>query len=87
MGIFSNWGKNKTTDTDPQETAEAAEKAKAEINAERQAFLDRIRVDVPTRPVVDNSSGNPDSKPDAPDDPERNVDDELPRGDDDENIR
>lgn len=87
MGIFSNWGKNKSTDPDPQETAERAEKAKEQLNAERQAFLDRLRADVPEHSNVEKTTSNTDSKPDAPDEPERNVDDELRRDGDDDNIR
>lgn len=83
MSIFSNWGKGKNTDTDPQETADRAEQAKQEIKAGRQAFLDRIKVDTTDQPKVENTSGNADDKPDAPDDPERNVDDEIEHGDDD----
>lgn len=83
MSIFSNWGKNKSSDTDPQETADSAEQAKKDIEAERQAFRESLRVDTTDSPKVENISGTTDSKPEAPDDPERTVDDEIEHDDDD----
>jgi hypothetical protein len=82
MGIFSNWGKNKSSDTDPQETADSAEQAKKEIEAERQAFRESLRVDTTDKPKIENSSGTTEGKPEAPDDPERTVDDEIEHDDD-----
>ena len=83
MSIFSNWGKGKNTDIDPQETADRAEQAKQEIEAERQAFRDSLKVETTDQPKVESTSGGEDNKPDAPDDPERNVDGEIDHGDDD----
>ena len=82
MSIFSNWGKGKNTDTDPQETADRAEQAKQEIEAERQAFRDSLKVETTDQPKVESTSDSADNKPEAPDDPERNVDDEIEYGDD-----
>lgn len=82
MGIFSNWGKNKSSDTDPQETADSAEQAKKEIEAERQAFRESLRVDTTDKPKIENPSGTTEGKPEAPDDPERTVDDEIEHDDD-----
>ena len=83
MSIFSNWGKGKTTDTDPQDTADKVEQAKQEIEDERQAYLDSLKVDITEQSKVENTSEGANDTPDAPDEPERTVDNELKHEDDD----
>lgn len=81
MGIFSNWGKGKNSDTDPQETADRAEQAKQEIEAERQAFRDRLKVETTDKPKVESTTDGADNKPEAPEEPQQEI-----KHDEDEHV-
>lgn len=91
MSIFSNWGKNKGNDSDPEATKRQADEALEKIKQEKEAFLASLRVE-------EKDLQKPESKPDnlnsADDDEDRDERErERPENgkekedDDDERIR
>ena len=90
MSIFSNWGKGKNTDTDPQETSDRAEQAKQEIK-EKPTFRESIIVESTSgpenvaKPKVDNPPNNGSDSPDTRKEGNE-IGNGIPKEDDDAHV-
>jgi len=89
MSIFSNWGKNKSSDADEEKTQEEIDAISEKYDKQRKDFEESLKVDVKNeRDQAENrmKADNPDDDDDEVGPLERSREHEDSK-DDDENIR